>query len=126
MGWYAAAFGYDGFLRWAYDSWTADPARDARHALWPAGDCFLVYPGARSGIRFERLREGIVDFEKVGILRERLDGQPDGRASGAGEEMREVLRGFDYRRAQTDPAAGSVRAGRELLNDLTRRLFPRG
>jgi len=125
MGWYASAFGYDGFLRWAYDSWTGDPARDARHVLWPAGDCFLVYPGARSGIRFERLREGIVDFEKLRILRELLDGRSGEGVAGAAEEMREVLSGFDYRRVQTDPAAGSVHAARELLSHLTRRLFPR-
>src|SRR4029453_6283007 len=84
MGWYASAFGYDGFLRWAYDSWTGDPTRDARHFVWPAGDCFLVYPGARSGIRFERLREGIVDFEKLRILRERLEGSSGNRTAGAG------------------------------------------
>ncbi len=125
MGWYASAFGYDGFLRWAYDSWTGDPARDARHVLWPAGDCFLVYPGARSGIRFERLREGIVDFEKLRILRELLDGRSGEGVAGAAAEMREVLSGFDYRRVQTDPAAGSVHAARELLSHLTRRLFPR-
>jgi hypothetical protein len=125
MGWYASAFGYDGFLRWAYDSWTGDPARDARHVLWPAGDCFLVYPGARSGIRFERLREGIVDFEKLRILRELLDGRSGEGVAGAAAEMREVLSGFDYRRVQTDAAAGSVRAARELLSHLTRRLFPR-
>jgi hypothetical protein len=126
MGWYASAFGYDGFLRWAYDSWTGDPARDARHVLWPAGDCFLVYPGARSGIRFERLREGIVDFEKLRILRERLDGSSGSRTVGAGDGMRETLARFDYSRVQTEPAAGAVQAGREVLNDLTRRLFPRG
>jgi len=125
MGWYASAFGYDGFLRWAYDSWTGDPARDARHVLWPAGDCFLVYPGARSGIRFERLREGIVDFEKLRILRELLDERSGEGIAGAAEKMREVLSGFDYRRVQTDPAAGSVHAARELLSHLTRRLFPR-
>ena len=125
MGWYASAFGYDGFLRWAYDSWTGDPARDARHVLWPAGDCFLVYPGARSGIRFERLREGIVDFEKLRILRELLDGRSGEGVAGAAAEMREVLSGFDYRRVQTDPAAGSVHAAREFLSHLTRRLFPR-
>jgi hypothetical protein len=126
MGWHAAASGYDGFLRWAYDSWTGDPARDARHVLWPAGDCFLVYPGARSGIRFERLREGIVDFEKLSILRELLDGGSGRRIAGAGDEVREILRGFDYRRVQAEPAAGSVQAARELLNGLTRRLFPPG
>jgi len=69
IGWYAAAYGYDGFLRWAYDAWPADPMRDARHAIWPAGDTFLVYPGANSSIRFEKLREGIVDYEKMRIVR---------------------------------------------------------
>jgi hypothetical protein len=70
IGWYAAACGYSGFLRWAYDAWPADPMRDARHTLWPAGDCFLVYPGGNSSIRFEKLREGIVDYEKIRLLRE--------------------------------------------------------
>jgi hypothetical protein len=69
IGWYAAAYGYSGFLRWAYDAWPADPMRDARHTLWPAGDCFLVYPGGNSSIRFEKLREGIVDYEKLRLLR---------------------------------------------------------
>jgi hypothetical protein len=35
-----------------------------------AGDCFIVYPGGNSCIRFEKLREGIVDYEKIRILRE--------------------------------------------------------
>lgn len=69
IGWHAAAWGYNGFLRWAYDAWPADPMRDARHTLWPAGDCFLVYPGVNSSIRFEKLREGIADYEKVRLLR---------------------------------------------------------
>ena len=122
MGWYAAAFGYDGFLRWAYDSWTADPSRDSRHALWPAGDCFLVYPGARSSIRFERLREGIVAFEKVRVLRALLDGR---EIAGARDQLRERLSRFDYQRVQAEPAAEAVNAGREFLNSLTDRIFPR-
>ena len=69
ISWYAMAYGYDGFLRWAYDAWTADPMRDGRHTYWHAGDCFLVYPGANSSIRFEKLREGIVDYEKILILK---------------------------------------------------------
>ncbi len=69
MGLHAAARGFDGMLRWAFDSWVADPLQDAAHINWPPGDCFLVYPGARSSIRFERLREGIEDFEKIHILR---------------------------------------------------------
>jgi len=70
ISWYSAAYGYDGFLRWAYDAWPADPLRDARHTFWPAGDCYLVYPGGNSSIRMEKLREGIVDFEKIRILKE--------------------------------------------------------
>ena len=77
LGWYAAAYGYDGFLRWAYDAWPADPVRDARHTLWPAGDTFLLYPGAASSIRFEKLREGIVDFEKIRMVRQRAAGSAD-------------------------------------------------
>ena len=57
ISWYSAAYGYDGFLRWAYDAWPADPLRDSRHTFWHAGDCFLVYPGGNSSIRFEKLRE---------------------------------------------------------------------
>lgn len=124
MGWYTAALGYDGFLRWAYDSWTADPERDARHVLWPAGDCFVVYPGSRSSIRFERLREGIVDYEKVRILREALGKRSGAEVGGELAEMRKVLSGFDYQRAQTEPAAQSVNTAREFLNGLTARLYP--
>ena len=46
--------------------------RDARHVAWPAGDTYLVYPGGESSVRFEKLREGIVDFEKIRLLRTML------------------------------------------------------
>jgi hypothetical protein len=69
QSWYAAAHGYNGFLRWAYDAWPEDPMRDARYGSWAAGDCYLVYPGGNSCIRFEKLREGIVDYEKIRIIR---------------------------------------------------------
>jgi hypothetical protein len=66
--WYAKAVGMDGFLRWAYNSWVENPMMDSRFRTWPAGDTFIVYPEARSSIRFERLIEGIQDFEKLSIL----------------------------------------------------------
>ena len=69
ISWYSAAFGYNGFLRWAYDAWPEDPIRDARFGSWPAGDCFMVYPGANSSVRFETMREGIADYEKIQILK---------------------------------------------------------
>jgi hypothetical protein len=48
------AHGYDGMLRWAYDAWPADPVRDGRHLLWPAGDSYMIYPGAESSIRLKK------------------------------------------------------------------------
>lgn len=71
LGWFAQAENYDGYLRWAYNSWTLDPLTDARFRTWPAGDCFVVYPGGRGSVRFSKLVEGIQDFEKVRILRSR-------------------------------------------------------
>jgi hypothetical protein len=68
-GWYSAAHEYNGFLRWAYDAWPADPNRDSRHQFWPSGDTHLIYPGGNSCIRFEKLREGISDYEKITTLK---------------------------------------------------------
>jgi hypothetical protein len=82
------AYGYDGFLRWAYDAWPADPMRDARHGSWAAGDCYLVYPGANSCIRMEKLREGISDFEKIRIIRERA-------AQSTDKSVKKMIADFD-------------------------------
>lgn len=74
--WYATAANYDGLLRWAYNSWVENPVTDSRFRSWSAGDTYIVYPDARSSIRFERLKEGIQDMEKVRILREALKSDP--------------------------------------------------
>jgi hypothetical protein len=70
--WYAKAHKFDGFLRWAYNSWVENPITDSRFRTWPAGDTFIVYPEARSSIRFERLIEGIQDYEKLSIIIDEL------------------------------------------------------
>ena len=57
--------GVDGYLRWAFNSWTADPEHDARFRTWAAGDCYMVYPGGRSSVRFEKLLEGLQLYEKA-------------------------------------------------------------
>lgn len=75
--WYCVAAGYDGFLRWAYNSWVENPLTDSRFVTWPAGDTYIVYPDARSSMRFERLVEGIQDAEKIRILREEFKGNPE-------------------------------------------------
>jgi len=69
LGWYGIACDYDGMLRWAYNSWPADPQHDSRFGNWTSGDTYLVYPYARSSIRFERLVDGIEVAEKIRTLR---------------------------------------------------------
>ena len=58
----------DGYLRWAYNSWTAEPEKDARFRQWSAGDTHVIYPGNTSSIRWERLVQGIQSFEKWHIM----------------------------------------------------------
>ncbi len=68
---YAIAYDYDGMLRWSYNSWPANPQYDSRFRYWASGDTFLIYPGARSSVRFERLIDGIELYEKIHILRKK-------------------------------------------------------
>lgn len=72
IGWYASAVGLDGFLNWAFNNWVKDPLTDSRFRNWPAGDCYIVYPNARSSIRFETLREGVQDAEKIRLLKKKF------------------------------------------------------
>ncbi|HKH59588.1 MAG TPA: DUF4091 domain-containing protein, partial [Flavitalea sp.] len=128
ISWYAAAYGYDGFLRWAYDAWPEDPMRDARHTMWPAGDCFLVYPGGNSSIRFEKLREGIVDFEKIRILRGLAAKSTDSKIKASLKELEEHLRTLidnpDYskRDFSLDKIRNSVHKGIKIIEGLTDQL----
>lgn len=80
LGLFAAANHLDGFLRWAYNSWNRNPLESTDFGSWTTGDCFLVYPGNRSSIRFERLRDGIEEFEKINLLRARAAESPQAAA----------------------------------------------
>ncbi len=64
----ALAKGLDGYLRWAYNSWTVEPEKDSRFIAWPAGDTYVIYPHSTSSVRWERLVQGIQQYEKYKIL----------------------------------------------------------
>lgn len=75
MAWYAKAKGFNGYLRWAYDYWTKIDPVNIQDGSNAAGDFSMIYRDGNtqsakpvSSIRFELLREGIQDYEKVGIL----------------------------------------------------------
>lgn len=111
LGWHVAQLGYDGYLRWAYNSWTIRPLQDSRYfkRTWLSGDCFFVYPG-ESSIRMERLVEGIQAYEKVRIL----------RAEGVSEAKLKALLapfgGTEY--AEGTDAAAIVRKANAALRKL--------
>ena len=70
LGAYPVMVGFDGFLRWAANSWPADPYKDASFNTknWKAGDTFLIYPNGEPSARLIALRAGIVAAEKMRIL----------------------------------------------------------
>jgi len=70
---YCLANGFDGYLHWSWMNWTDRPLQDSRFKLFPAGDTYLIYPGPRSSVRWERFIEGVQQVEKYRLLRaERL------------------------------------------------------
>ena len=92
IGAYPALVGFDGFLRWAANSWPHDPYVDASFGDWKAGDTYLIYPGGELSARLVALRAGIVAAEKLRILRE----------SGAlGDEVTVLADEFGYKAAMS-------------------------
>jgi len=123
LGWYTMAHNYDGMLRWAYDAWPADPVRDARHVYWPAGDSYMIYPGAESSIRFEKMREGIVDHEKLKLLKTKAAKSTDPAIKKLLEELDQHLqvftaeKGFDKEKLKQD-----VQKGKMLVDELSEKI----
>lgn len=119
LGLFAAANNLDGFLRWAYNSWNLNPLECTDFVHWPSGDCFLVYPGNRSSVRFERLRDGIEEYEKVNLLRARAGESP--RAAAAVQRMNATLSSiFTVARSTGTTHAEDVRRARELIEETAR------
>lgn len=113
IGWYALAGNFEGYLRWAYNSWTLDPVKDARFRTWAAGDCYIVYPDGCSSVRFERMREGIQDYEKACIL---LDEWKSAGLDYKIESLHEVLESFTIDRLGEEGPSPAVFNARKLLN----------
>ncbi len=111
IGLHAAAGNYDGYLRWAYNSWPEKPMQDSRFRSWAAGDTYLVYPDGLSSIRFQRLVEGIQDYEKIRILRKELSNDP-----GKLKKLNDVLALFTPDGKGTQPTESTVREAQNIIN----------
>lgn len=60
--------GYDGFLRWSWLNWTDNPLLDTRFDMFTPGDTYMIYPGARSSIRYEKYMQGVQAVEKNRLI----------------------------------------------------------
>ena len=120
IGWYATAAGLDGFLRWAYNSWVENPVIDSRFRNWPAGDTYIIYPGRRSSIRFERLREGIQDAEKIRILREQFLRSSHADAPAKLKTLEEALAKFNIPDIPEEPCREMLNRGKKVLEELSK------
>jgi hypothetical protein len=99
--------------------------RDARHTLWPAGDCFLMYPGGNSCIRFEKMREGIVDYEKIKMLKNLA-------AKSTNKEVRSLITQLEVHLQTlltekdfvTKKIISDINTGNALIDELSDKLVP--
>ncbi|MGX5819276.1 glycoside hydrolase domain-containing protein [Chitinophaga lutea] len=115
MGWYAAAAGYNGVLRWAFNSWVENPLVDSRFRTWPAGDTYIVYPQTRSSIRYERLVEGVQDHEKILIVKKMLEQKND---QAKLQQLNAAIAKLNNN-ARHDGWNDDLNAAKKVLNDIS-------
>ncbi|WP_185969062.1 DUF4091 domain-containing protein [Carboxylicivirga sp. M1479] len=119
LGWYAAAQGLDGIHVEGLNTWGANPLTEARLSKYSSGSNYLIYPKARSSIRFELLIEGIQDFEKIQILKEEyLETESEINRKQL-ELIDELLSDFVIDRIPREDAAHMVDNGKALLKQLS-------
>lgn len=115
FSWFVLASGYDGWLRWAFNSWVENPFVDSRFRTWPAGDTYVVYPDARSSIRYERLLEGIQDFEKIQLLRTLFKNKGD---TDKLKQLNEIVSQFETLE-KTKEWNKNLNRAKKILNELS-------
>ncbi len=115
LAWHSAKENLDGYLRWALNSWVKNPLQDTRFTAWAAGDTYLIYPGARTSIRLERLTEGVQAFEKIRILKAEFE-QKGNKA--AIKKIDKALQMFDELRMDEIQPTDAVNKARAVLNQF--------
>lgn len=117
LPWIAFRYGATGYLHWGYNQWTAESPFEQTtrpHGYppyLPAGDAWIVYPGEDGpldSIRWEAMRDGIVDHELLSQLADRDEAAAEALA-------KRIVRGFDE-------YEGDVEAFRAARRELLERL----
>lgn len=110
---YAAANDLSGYLHWSWINWDEHPLTDSRFRLFGSGDTYCYYPGNRSSIRFERLVEGIHQYEKVQILKEEYKDDAEKTAI-----LNALLKRFESHAVAGEDCAKRVNDLEDFLNGL--------
>lgn len=118
LAWYGEAANFDGMLRWAFNSWVENPLLDSRFRTWPAGDTYIVYPNARSSIRYERLLEGLQDYAKIQVVKKAL--QEKGDEAGL-EQLESAIQKLKITE-RNETWNQDLNDAKALLNDLSAQL----
>lgn len=110
---YAAANDLSGYLHWAWINWDEHPLTDSRFRKFGSGDTYCYYPGNRSSVRFERLIEGIHQYEKVQILKEEYKNNPEQL-----KKLNALLKRFEGHAVVGEDCAPMVNDLENFLNGL--------
>lgn len=113
LGWYAAKAHLDGYTRWSLCHWAKEPLQDSRFRTWAAGDTYLIYPGGRTSIRFEKLVAGIQAYEKIRLLREEFTRENN---SSKLQELNRLLSPLDELKFIKMSAIEMLKAAKETIN----------
>ena len=95
-------------------NWTDNPLSDTRFRLFAPGDTYLIYPGPRSSVRYERFIEGVALAEKVRLLREEYQRTNNTAALNQLNEMVSAFQPAGIPQGRT--AAEMVNALQQLVN----------
>lgn len=112
---FCTAHNFDGYLHWSWMNWPKDPLHDSRFRMFAPGDTYLIYPGPRSSVRYERFLEGVAAAEKVRILREEYKSQGNDAAL---QRLNALLKNFEEPR--TDHPATVAAKVNEIEAELNR------
>ena len=83
----------------------------------------MVYPGGSSSIRFEKLREGIVDYEKMRILRELVSKSNNASAKKLLVELDAHLNTLNGETEfNEEKLKNDVKKGKDLINQLSEKI----
>ncbi len=134
LGWVIWKWGFDGYIRWAWNFWWPESFWDQPLYKWHSGDMWFVYPGREGpidGIQWEMLRKGIEDYECLWQVRQGLE---QARSRGGFGELVErgqkdltravdlATQQFDRTRIPRDPIPARMDEARLVVNTLLKEL----